>query len=312
MGIRANCPMADQADAARAEADQKMENTTNKATDGCEKNCGSCGVRIAKCKRSMDEKIKGLSFSKFRLGLRGCNMLMALLVIFCVILGYATLGVDSYSTFVLSLFLLIGGLVLAGLEMTCCCVGLEGKLRRTFPFVFYARGRSWLIVMFAFLGFGLGLVPILVGVFCLLPYGLFSRYMIAIHPECGDRMVTTISADEIAQIKAQGLSIYDHYTILDVKAETELMSSSGIVRLTAELHETTKTQALTAPDAQFAVTPVQPVAAPSHQDPPASVNDDPFSSSQDPDVRQSIHAPDPITPLAPPVTNAFGQAEDRV
>lgn len=297
---RTDAQIAD--DQARKDGDNAVVAASEKTSNCCRNNCGSCGVKIADCKDSMDNKIKDQPLNRFRLMLRFCNTFMAILVIFCVVLGVVTLGIDSYSSFVISAFLAIGGTILFLLEMPCCCDGMEGKLRRNLPFLYYARGRAWGIVLLAFLSFGLGVVPILIGVFCLLPYGLMSRYCIAIHPKCSDRLVTTQSADEIADIEAQGLNVYDHFLILDTTTEAELMTTAGKAKLIADL------ESGPAPVLRTTMqTPVEVEPIPAHQEPQRTPADNPFADA--PSRSSTMEVPEIASPIA--ATNAFGQQNTR-
>jgi len=220
----------------------------NKSTELVEDNCGSCGKKCGSCKKSFDEKIASTPLGRFRLMLRACNICMALLTVLCVVLGLVTLGIDSYSSFVLSFLLLVGGLILFALEMPWCCE-YESTLRRKMKFIYFARGRAWAIILMAFLAFGTGWIAILIALFCLLPYGLFSRYAIAIHPDCGDRLVTTQSAADVEAIHAEGITVYDHYVVLDVEADCEEMSAKGVDKLSAKLSEISQAKARVAPAA---------------------------------------------------------------
>eukprot|EP00656_Telonema_subtile_P052910 TRINITY_DN7501_c0_g1_i2.p1 TRINITY_DN7501_c0_g1~~TRINITY_DN7501_c0_g1_i2.p1 ORF type:complete len:201 (-),score=40.04 TRINITY_DN7501_c0_g1_i2:719-1321(-) len=136
---------------ARAASDKKVVDNTNKASNCCKENCGALGRCLAGCKEKFDTRVKETPLNRFRLGLRFCNMFMAVVVLFCVLLGLVSLGIDSYGAFVLSAFLLVGGIILLILEMVCCCPEFEGRLRRNLPFLYYARGRAWLVVLFAVL-----------------------------------------------------------------------------------------------------------------------------------------------------------------
>jgi len=158
----------------REAGDAKIGVAAHKSSNYCRENCGGCGGKCADCKEGFDKKIQSLPFERFRLGLRVCNICAAILILVCVLLGLISLGMDSYSSFMLTVFVAIGGVILMLLESTCCCKGMDGRIRRTLPFIFFARGRSWVIVVLAVLSFGLGLVPILIAVFCLLPYDYWA------------------------------------------------------------------------------------------------------------------------------------------
>jgi len=255
----------------------------NKSTEVIEDNCGSCGKKCGGCKKSFDEKICSIPLGRFRLMLRACNVCAATLIITCVVLGIATLGIDSYSSFVLSFLLLVGGLILCALEMPWCC-DYEATLRRKMKFIYYARGRAWALILMAFLAFGTGWIAILISLFCILPYGLLSRYAIAIHPQCGDRLVTTQSAADVEAIQAQGITIYDHYVVLDIEADCEEMSAKGVEKLSTKVNEITQAKAAAVAVAEYAAIAAPaaaPVAAPAHVQPSSTPVYEPATAEGD-------------------------------
>jgi len=266
----------------------------NKSTEAIEDNCGSCGKKCGGCKRSFDEKISSIPLARFRMMLRACNVCAATLILTCVLLGIATLGIDSYSSFVLSFLLFVGGVILCALEMPWC-FDYEATLRRKMKFIYYARGRAWAIILMAFLAFGTGWIAILIALFCILPYGLFSRYAIAIHPDCGDRLVTTQSAADVEAILSQGITIYDHYVVLDIEADCEEMSLKGVEKLAIKVNEITQAKAAAPVAAPVAAPAIRnsfdPVTSVQHVQPNSTPVFEPTPSAAQGDDTNSIPVP---------------------